>query len=32
MGALLGAVILLAMGHDRRLEQAPGMQQGVRSA
>ena len=32
MGALIGAVVLLALGHDRRLEQAPGMQERLRSA
>jgi ACS family tartrate transporter-like MFS transporter len=32
MGALLGAVVLLALGHDRRLEQAPEVQEKLRSA
>jgi ACS family tartrate transporter-like MFS transporter len=32
MGALVGAVVLLALGYDRRLEQAPGGQERLRSA
>ena len=32
MGALIGAVVLLALGHDRRLEQAPEVQEHLRSA
>ena len=32
MGALVGAVVLLALGHDRRLEQAPEMRERLRSA
>jgi ACS family tartrate transporter-like MFS transporter len=32
MGALVGAVVLLILGHDRRLEQAPEVQERLRSA
>jgi MFS family permease len=32
MGALAGAVVLLALGHDRRLEQAPDVHEKLRSA
>jgi len=32
MGALVGAVVLLALGHDRRLERAPGVQEHLRGA
>ena len=31
-GALVGAVVLLALGHDRRLEQAPGAEEKLRRA
>jgi ACS family tartrate transporter-like MFS transporter len=32
MGALLGAVVLLAVGHDRRLERIPEVREGLRGA
>ena len=32
MGALLGAIVLLALGDDRRLEQTPAAQESLRSA
>ena len=32
MGALVGAVVLWALGHDRRLEHAPGMHGRAHSA
>jgi len=31
LGALVGAVVLLALGHDRRLEHTPVMQERVHS-
>jgi len=32
MGALVGAIVLLALGHDRRLEKVPGTQEGLSGA
>jgi MFS transporter, ACS family, tartrate transporter len=32
MGALVGAVVFLVLGHDRRLEQAPAVQERLHSA
>jgi len=32
VGLLVGAVVFLALGHDRRLERAPGVQEHLRDA